>query len=265
MAAAGFAGYTVYNQKTEEKAFEEKMAQTISSLPPIVVYEKAELPSIEEEFEGTSDMIDIGSVTPDISNVYTTEPDEYEVIYTFRDVNGVQRTATVPCTVKPDLTLHVTGMQDISIDEGDPLPTETNCTFDDYVASVTLDTSAVNASVPGKYDISYTILGKEGEMQTADGYTCTVNAAAPLPTPTPTQAPKPTAVPKPTATPKPVKTKQTKPKVLEPAAVGNVQEPEVSVQTGDSNNILLLVVLIVVSIGAVIGAVVYRRFKRTRR
>ena len=154
------------------------------------------MPTVESEFANAGSCIDINSVEPDISNVYTTEPGEYEVKYTFKDSKGEQRTATVPCIVKPELSMHVTGMKDIEIDKGDDLPTESGCEYDDqYVSSVTLNTENVDNEEAGTYDISYTILGVDNDMKTVDGYTCTVNeVATPTPTPTPPAAARHTTI-----------------------------------------------------------------------
>lgn len=174
IGVGGTYGYKIYHQKQEAKAYETKISKTIASLPPITVYEQEDLPTIEEEFTGTENIIDIDSIEPDISNVYTTEPGTYEVNYTFKDSKGTTRTATVPCTVKPNLINHVTGMKNIEIDQGEEIP-EVETTFDEYVDSVTLNTDAVDNQEVGTYAISYSILGTDGDMVTADDYTCTVN------------------------------------------------------------------------------------------
>ena len=95
LIGGGAGGYLTYQKKAEQKEYESQMAATISSLPTITMYEKEDLPTVEEEFQGTDKMINIDSVQPDISNVYATEPGEYEVKYTFNDTKGEQRTATV--------------------------------------------------------------------------------------------------------------------------------------------------------------------------
>ena len=165
VAVGGVGGYMMYQKKAEEKAYNEEVKKAINSLPSIVVYEKEDLPTVESEFANAGSCIDINSVEPDISNVYTTEPGEYEVKYTFKDSKGEQRTATVPCIVKPELSMHVTGMKDIEIDKGDDLPTESGCEYDDqYVSSVTLNTENVDNEEAGTYDISYTILGVDNDM-----------------------------------------------------------------------------------------------------
>lgn len=270
----GAGGYLTYQKKAEQEAYEAQMTATISSLPTITMYEKEDLPTIEEEFAGTESLIDIDSVQPDISNVYASEPGEYEVNYTFNDSKGEQRTATVKCEVKPELASHVTGMQNITIDKGDPIPTDSGCSFDEYVDSVTLNTEDVDNEEAGTYDISYTILGANGEMKTADGYTCTVNEVAP-PTPTPTPSPTPT----PTPTPEPEKVtdeENTSDEATEsqenqeevPAtaedAVGNVEVQNNVVETGDENNIIAIVAVIVICLGAAGGVLVYKKKKDTK-
>ena len=257
LVGGGAGGYLTYQKKAEQKEYESQMAATISSLPTITMYEKEDLPTVEEEFQGTDKMINIDSVQPDISNVYATEPGEYEVKYTFNDTKGEQRTATVKCEVKPELASHVTGMKNITIDKGDELPTDSECTFDDYVDSVTLNTEDVDTEEAGTYDISYTILGADGEMKTVDGYTCTVNEVAP-PTPTPSPSPTPSPTPEP---------KSEEPEEATPAAdteadseqnqntqdgeaVGNVEVQNNVVETGDENNIIAIIAVIVVCLGA---------------
>ena len=84
----GAGGYMMYQKKAEEKAYNEEVKQAINSLPSIVVYEKEDLPTVESEFANAGSCIDINSVEPDISNVYTTEPGEYEVKYTFKESKG---------------------------------------------------------------------------------------------------------------------------------------------------------------------------------
>ena len=170
VAVGGAGGYMMYQKKAEEKAYNEEVKQAINSLPSIVVYEKEDLPTVESEFANAGSCIDINSVEPDISNVYTTEPGEYEVKYTFKDSKGEQRTATVPCVVKPELSMHVTGMKDIEIDKGDDLPTESGCEYDDqYVSSVTLNTENVdNAEVVAYNDGALEIRIRIGDMNYVD-------------------------------------------------------------------------------------------------
>ena len=225
-------------------------------------------------------MIDIDSIQPDISNVYATEPGTYEVNYTFNDSKGEQRTATVKCEVKPELASHVTGMQNITIDKGDPVPTDAGCSFDEYVDSVTLNTEDVDNEEAGTYDISYTILGANGEMKTVDGYTCTVNEVAP-PTPTPTPSPTPTPTPEPeeekpadeenaddetTTNEDTDAEQQDAEETPAPAgdAVGNVEVQNNVVETGDENNIAAIVAVIVICLGAAGGVLVYKKKKDTK-
>lgn len=265
LGLGGAGGYTVYQKKVEEKKYEKEMSETISKLPTISIYEKEDLPTVEEEFSGTEDKIKLDSIQPDISNVYATEPGTYDVKYTFEDTKGQQRTATVKCEVKPELASHVTGMKNIEIDKGDELPTDAGCTFDDYVNSVTLNTEEVDNLEAGVYDISYTIIGADGDMKTVDGYTCTVNEVA---TPTPSPTPKPTATPKPTKAPEPTKTQEENGQNSEASntdsAVGNVEIQQNVVETGDENNILAIVALLVICIGAAAGVVVYKKKQKDK-
>lgn len=268
LAVGGAGGYMTYQKKQEEKKYEANMAQTLNQLPAITVYEHEDLPSVEQEFAGTENMINIDSIQPDISNVYTTEPGKYEVKYTFKDSKGGQRTTSVRCVVKPDLANHVEGFKDIEIDKGDEIPTTTDyCTFDEYVDSVSLNTDMVDNEEAGVYDISYTVLGVDGEMKTVDGFKCTVNEVAPPPTPTPTPTPKPEKPKKEDKKDKKDKTEEiteeTTDETSEETEVGNVevQQNDQIVATGDENNLFAIGAVIIVCIGAVAGVIVYRKKK----
>ena len=149
-------------------------------------------------------------------------------------------------------------MQDIEIDKGDELPTESGCTFDDYVSSVTLNTDEVDNEEAGTYDISYTVLGADGDMKTVEGYTCTVNEVA---TPTATPEAKPeddTAQPETTEAEGNSQPEQ----AAADTAVGNVEVQNNVVETGDENNIIAIGVLIVVCLGAAAGVLIYKKKKK---
>lgn len=267
VVAGGVGGGYLYTQKqAEAKAYEEKVSAAISSLAPIEVYENEDLPTISDEFAGTEDVIDINSIEPDISNVYTSEPGTYEVNYTFTDTNGTERTTTVACTVKPELASHVEGMTDIEIDRGDDVPEEAeDITYDEYVDSVTMNTENVDNTIAGIYDISYTILGTDGDMKTVDGYTCTVNEiATPTPSPTPSPTPEPeteeeTEIETETETETEIETEADTDE-----AMGNVEVQETVVETGDENNIIAIAAVIVVCIAAAAGVVIYKKKKETK-
>lgn len=265
LAVGGAGGYMVYQQKQEEKAYEVKMSKALSQLPPITVFEHEDLPTVEEEFAGTEDIINIDSIQPDISNVYTTEPGKYEVKYKFTDSNGEARSTSVVCIVKPDLANHVTGMKDIEIDKGDEIPTSTDfCTFDEYVDSITMNTDMVDNEEAGTYDISYTILGVDGEMKTIEGYKCTVNEVAPPPTPTPTPKKE---KPKKEEKKKPAEEQQneeSQSQTGEETAVGNVEVQQNVVETGDENNLIAIGAILVVCLGAVSGVLVYKKKKKDK-
>ena len=152
-------------------------------------------------------------------------------------------------------------MKNIEIDKGDDIPTEADCTFDEYVNSVTLDTENVDNLEAGVYDISYTIIGADGDMKTVDGYTCTVNEVA---TPTPSPTPKPTATPEPTKAPEPTTKPDGSENQGQEAAVGNVEVQKDVVETGDENNILAIVVLLVACLGAAGGVLVYKKKQKDK-
>lgn len=262
----------VYKDKAEQEQFDAQVEEALGKIDTIQVTEKGQLPSVDSVFAGTEDVIDIGSVVPNIQEVDTSTPGEYEVKYNFKDVRGGDRVATVKCDVRPELESHVSGLQNIEIDAGDELPTDIDCQYDPaYINSVTLNTDMVDAEEAGIYEITYTILGTNGDMKEVDGYTCTVNEVAPTPTPTSTPTPSPTPTPKPEKKEEPETELESEPETdaevetevssehTDEDAVGNVEVQQNVVETGDENNVIGIAVVAFLAIGAAIGVLIYNK------
>ena len=256
IVALGAGGYTTYTAKQEQAKYNEKIQTAISQIKTVSVTEGETLPSNEDVLGGV-EYINMDTVVADIQSVDVTTPGDYTVSYTFEDSKGTERTVDIPCVVQPELVNHVTGLSDIEIDYGEPLP-EVDCTYDEYVNSVTR-TEDVNVEEPGTYPVTYTILGVNGEMEEVE-YTCTVNDTRPSPTPTPIPTPvKETEV----ETETEIETENTTEEETE-VAVGNVPQTETeTVQTGDASNITVFVSAIILCAG-VIGVLLYVQKKKKK-
>lgn len=257
--AAG--GYMIYLKKQEQQKYSEELQSAISKIEQIEVMEGENLPS-NEEVLGNNEYINLDTVVADIQRVDVTTPGEYTMAYTFQDTQGTERTIDVPCLVKPELLNHVSGLEDIEIDYGEELP-EIDCTYDEYISSVTRS-EEVNSEEPGTYDVTYTILGVNGEMEEVE-YVCVVNDTRPSPTPTPTPEPETETE---TETEAMTETEDDGTISLEEEteeAMGNVPETEKEVvKTGDANNMVSLIVLIILCAG-ILGYLAFARIKKKNK
>lgn len=259
-AAGGFGGYKVYQGNLERQEYNKQVSDSISAIPDIVITEGDTLPSGDSVLADVSH-IDTGSINTDISSVDAKTPGTYTATYTFKDDKGAEHEASVPVSVKPELAKHVKGLGDIEIDYGDDIPTEPKCTYDEYVSSVSMDTSEVDNMQPGTYEVTYTIVGVDGDM-TQEIHYCTVNDTRPSPTPTPTPSPTPTPTPEPKETE--AETEADTEADTESDATGNVQEEtKTPVPTGDNNNIAGIVA--VIAMGAIVAGFVVVRIKKKNK
>lgn len=111
-----------------------------------------------------------------------------------------------PVEEKKALFEYVTGIADLEMDQGGTVP-QPSLTYDTaYVASVTLDTSAVDVNTPGIYKITFLITGTDGSSMTVEK-NCTVKTVeteAPVdPNPDPDPDPNPNPDPDPNPDPNP--------------------------------------------------------------
>ncbi len=180
-------GYVAIQNQRKVEAVNASIAKELSKIENFEITEGGSLPDLKSKLDSV--YIEPDSVFVDIQNVDVTVPGEYEVIYDFKDVQGNNRTKTVTCTVNVDLKKHVQGIEDFTVNYGEPLP-EGNVTYDEYVDSVTRDDSEVDVMNPGSYPVTYTILGTDGRMGTEECL-ATVLDTRPEPTPEPTVAPQP--------------------------------------------------------------------------
>lgn len=177
----GIGGISAYKYSEQLRIDNEKIAAELATIPDITLMEGEMLPEATEAFSEMT-MINKDTMTVDIQNVDVTVPGTYEVVYSFQDIKGQERTKTVSCTVIADLEIHVDGMEDMIVDYAEELPEE-ELSFDSYVDSVIRDDSKVDIMEPGTYPITYTILGVDGEMSVVER-NCVVLDTRPAPTQT---------------------------------------------------------------------------------
>ena len=179
----GVGGYLAIQQTRQNAADNEKISSEMAKIEDnVVIREGAALPAPEETFRDTT-MIDKNSIKADIKEVDVTVPGTYEVEYTFNDIKGQSRSKTVSYTVEANLLDHVDGLSDIQVDYGENLP-PVNAVYDEYIESVERDDSMVDNETPGEYTVTYSILGKDGNIETVEKK-ATVFDTRPAPTPTP--------------------------------------------------------------------------------
>lgn len=168
-------GYSTIQASQKEKADNARIAQELEKIEDITVMEGDVLPGLSDMFDETT-MINQDSVVADIQQVDVTTPGEYEITYTFQDVNGVKRELKRKCIVKPDLEKHVEGIDDIVIEQGEEIPEE-DITFDSQIDSVVRDVDDVDVDKPGTYTINYSIMGVDGDVKNIEK-TATVHEIA---------------------------------------------------------------------------------------
>lgn len=216
-------GYVALQNEKKVKQENVQISEMLDKLPDITVKEGESLPDLKSSVEDTS-MIEPDTLKVDIQNVDITVPGTYDVVYSFTDIHGNERSKTVQCKVEANLLDHVYGMDDIQTDCGKELPKDETTYDEEYVSSVTRDDSEVDIDTPGTYNITYTILGTDGSMEEADRLAKVLEIAETTPEPeevTETPAPEEESIPD----------------------TGNVEkvEKDTTVKTGDETNIMLWV------------------------
>lgn len=156
--------YVAMQKEKKLKKENFQIAEMLTKIDDVTVKEGESLPNLKKNIE------DMGLIKPDtlqinIQNVDVTVPGDYDIIYSFKDIHGNERTKTVQCTVEADLLEHVYGMENIQTDCGEKLPEATLTYDEEYISGVTRDDSQMDTDSPGSYPIIYTILGTDGKME----------------------------------------------------------------------------------------------------
>lgn len=120
----------------------------------------------------------VDSVDIDTSTIDKDTAGVYKFTYVIKGVDGSTVNVEKQCTVKAvetpaepevkELYEYVYGMQDFEVKLGDAVPNP-NLSYDaDHVASVTVDTSAVDKDTVGAYPITYVITGLDGSVENVE-------------------------------------------------------------------------------------------------
>lgn len=79
------------------------------------------------------------------------------------DNNGNETRKKIQVKVVEDYLAHVSGIQDITITQGDTPDWMSGITTDEKILEITPDASAVDVNTPGEYTLKYTIKGDDNE------------------------------------------------------------------------------------------------------
>ena len=175
-------GYVALQNEKKIKQENVQISEMLDKLPDITVKEGESLPDLKNSVEDTS-MIEPDTLKVDIQNVDITVPGIYDVVYSFTDIHGNERSKTVQCKVEANLLDHVYGMDDIQTDCGKELPEDDTTYDEEYVSSVIRDDSEVDIDTPGTYNINYTVLVTDGSMEEAERLAKVLETAETTPVP----------------------------------------------------------------------------------
>lgn len=92
-------GYVAMQNEKKVKQENVQISEMLDKLPDITVKEGESLPDLKNNIEDTS-MIEPDTLKVDIQNVDITVPGTYDVVYSFKDIHGNERSKTVQCKVE---------------------------------------------------------------------------------------------------------------------------------------------------------------------
>ena len=124
----------------------------------------------------------VASVTVDTSEVDTSEPGTYKIIFVIVGMDGETVNVEKTCTVldneepapkpedpdKKELHDYVKNLDDIEMQVGSDIPVPTVSFDGSVIESVTIDTSAVDKDTVGAYPITYVITGLDGSVENVE-------------------------------------------------------------------------------------------------
>ncbi|WP_368370341.1 hypothetical protein [Ruminococcus sp. RTP21484sp1_RTP31023st1_H8_RTP31023_210422] len=124
----------------------------------------------------------VASVTVDTSEVDTSEPGTYKIIFVIVGMDGETVNVEKTCTVldneepapepedpdKKELHDYVKNLDDIEMQVGSDIPVPTVSFDGSVIESVTIDTSAVDKDTVGTYPITYVITGLDGSVENVE-------------------------------------------------------------------------------------------------
>ncbi|MEF9839439.1 MAG: hypothetical protein RR869_08765 [Lachnospiraceae bacterium] len=113
----------------------------------------------------SSHQIEIKSTTPkDILStvgVKFDKPGAQKLTVTVTDYNGNQSKEEVTIMVIEDYAAHVSGIQDMTVEQGATIDWMADVKKDDKITDIKVNADAVKMDVPGEYQLTYTIKGND--------------------------------------------------------------------------------------------------------
>ncbi len=101
---------------------------------------------------------------PDTSIAYDKEG-EYENTVIAIDNNGMKQSCRFYVKVKVDYMSHITGLKDITVEQGEQPDWMSGIAYDERVKEVRINTDQVDLGSPGEYEVIYTIIGDDDSVE----------------------------------------------------------------------------------------------------
>ena len=98
----------------------------------------------------------------EISLLYDA-PGTYENVLSVEDANGNKAEKEFTVKVVEDYEAHVSGIADMVVEQNASVDWMQGISYDERIASVTVDAAAVDLTAPGEYVLKYMITGDDGE------------------------------------------------------------------------------------------------------
>ena len=141
-----------------------KLSEHVNGLRDFTVIEGM-LPDVMAGVEWDEHILD---VTADVSTCDFGIPGTYDLTYLISGADNREEKVTIHVTVRHDLEQFLYGMEGaVYVSVGDSFDPMENVVYDEEIASVRADTSALNTSKEGEYLVSYHLTGQDGAEQTA--------------------------------------------------------------------------------------------------
>lgn len=91
------------------------------------------------------------------------KPGEYTALFIVMDKSGLTTEIEIPIKVVEDYLAHVTGIQNITVEQGSSIDWLNGIEKDDKILSIEADASEVDLNNAGEYTLTYVITGDDGE------------------------------------------------------------------------------------------------------
>lgn len=149
--------------KLKQNSFIVKVGQELKAMDIVEsIRDKSGIKSVvfEKNMKNQEQIVIDENGVPDSVLVYEEEGKFKNAVIAI-DNNGVGRKLPFEVNVGADYTLHVFGIQDITVDVGKTVDWMAGITFDERVKEVQVDASTVNLNIAGQYSVKYIIIGDD--------------------------------------------------------------------------------------------------------